>query len=591
MKKNRQVKCLLAAGVASLLLMTACGAKETQSDSVEWEETADQEEENAEKAAGSAEKAAELEEASEETAAQDEDQKRIEKVLSALGDVPYYGDTSKCQMSVKQAMAYAQLIADGMAGNFSVRGGYSENYNIVSWAMPFQVWDVHGGFWDDADRSHVMLADFAGDGNPYLYLYSTTDQPTENTASVEKNFEIYGWNGKEAELIYPTDVEYEAHSYRQTFQFYEDDEDGGRFKMDFVEYGPPQILYVNTIYVFEDGGIKQTDHWEEEDLPDENCLRTTKGGVEKKIPYDQVEKVQPHKHTLPYTCFHKMSPCAPEDMVNYLNAYASVMSNGESEPIKVSKLIRELKPMGEETANTAETEAAGAVEAWEETGDAAGDGLTIEGDMPQWKVNSLKILKDYMNGQRYLGDGINDVRSYSDSSCWQDELEPNFFYFDFSDINNDGRQELLVTYRRDYYDNGYITNYTEVYLPSLSPEELNAEHGDWEGSMMCIHGANLSENLYLCESNCAYPWIGIYTYDGQSFSIIAELDAGLSRITEDGETWEISLEDADEIYEDWLASYDDFYASTHLDISNIERVLRVTIETQGNDIWMVRNAE
>ena len=57
-----------------------------------------------------------------------------EKVQSAIGEMPYYGDTASCKMTAEQSTAYAQLIADGLAGDFSFRGGYDENlYDIVSW--------------------------------------------------------------------------------------------------------------------------------------------------------------------------------------------------------------------------------------------------------------------------------------------------------------------------------------------------------------------------------------------------------------------------------------------------------------------------
>ena len=45
-----------------------------------------------------------------------------EKVQSALGEMPYYGDTANCKMTAEQATAFAQLIADGLAGDFSFRG-------------------------------------------------------------------------------------------------------------------------------------------------------------------------------------------------------------------------------------------------------------------------------------------------------------------------------------------------------------------------------------------------------------------------------------------------------------------------------------
>ena len=92
-----------------------------------------------------------------------------EKLRSAIGEMPYYGDTANCKMTAEQATAYAQLIADGLAGDFSFRGGYDEGVvsDIISWNKPFYIYEYDNAV--EVDRKNVILADFSGDGNPYLY--------------------------------------------------------------------------------------------------------------------------------------------------------------------------------------------------------------------------------------------------------------------------------------------------------------------------------------------------------------------------------------------------------------------------------------
>lgn len=93
-----------------------------------------------------------------------------EKVQSALGEMSYYGDTANCKMTAEQATAYAQLIADGLAGDFSFREEYSEDYNILAWGEPFYATNPVN--WESVliDASGVILADFAGDGIPFVYV-------------------------------------------------------------------------------------------------------------------------------------------------------------------------------------------------------------------------------------------------------------------------------------------------------------------------------------------------------------------------------------------------------------------------------------
>ena len=134
--------------------------------------------------------------------------------------MPYYGDTANCKMTAEQATAYAQLIADGLAGDFSFRGGYDEGMvsDIISWNKPFYIYEYDNAV--EVDRKNVILADFSGDGNPYLYLYSSNNS--------KDSYEIYGWLDNTAKLAF--DIEANA---REGYYLYEDENDQGKVKLTY----------------------------------------------------------------------------------------------------------------------------------------------------------------------------------------------------------------------------------------------------------------------------------------------------------------------------------------------------------------------
>lgn len=166
-----------------------------------------------------------------------------EKVQSAIGEMPYYGDTASCKMTAEQSTAYAQLIADGLAGDFSFRGGYDENnFDILTWSEPFQVFDFDMGEKVEVDRFNIMLGDFAGDGVPYLYLYST------NNSVDNQSYEIYGWADNTVKLVHDTDED--KNSWQFPFYLCEDGNNQCEMKIDCVGYYPPAIYYEVDTYVF-----------------------------------------------------------------------------------------------------------------------------------------------------------------------------------------------------------------------------------------------------------------------------------------------------------------------------------------------------
>lgn len=259
---------------------------------------------------------------------EDIDQKEMEKLLSALGKMPYYGDASKCKMTAEQAAAYAQLIADGLAGDFSFRSGYDEEiYNIVSWNEPFHINQVDAfteGY--ETDRAQVILGDFSADGNPYLYI-SSSREPS--------SFEVYGWNESKP-VLSACGEKY----LRSDYALSEQDDGTVRFvEQDFNtevccgdEYFWAAVLQIE--YAFINSDMEQV---YERALAKQNpyddsgtfCI-VENGEQTGECPeegYESFLEKTPHQHTLPYKCFYEVKPCTLEEMLYYLNAYAAAMSD------------------------------------------------------------------------------------------------------------------------------------------------------------------------------------------------------------------------------------------------------------------------
>ncbi len=253
---------------------------------------------------------------------------REAELTAALESISYYGDKSKCSMTAEQAAAYGQLIADGLAGDFSFRGGYDEScFTITSWNSPFQIFDSDMGEQVEADRFHAMLCDFSGDGVPYLYVYSSTND------TGEQSFEIYGWTGQKAELIFDTDAE---KSYRNNFYIYEDENNKYEIRMDYEEYCPPALFYRVQTYAFAEGTIKTICGRTEENNFEDELWHVIENGVETVYTSEEYStltagrsQTENHKHTLPYTCFHAIQPSTLQEMMEGLNQYAALWG-GES---------------------------------------------------------------------------------------------------------------------------------------------------------------------------------------------------------------------------------------------------------------------
>lgn len=246
------------------------------------------------------------------------------ELMAVFESISYYGDKSRCAMTAEQAAAYARLIVDGRAGDFSFRDGYDENrFTITSWDKPFQVLDFDMGEQVEEDRYHVMLCDFAGDGVPYLYVCSSTND-IDNPS-----FEIYGWADHAVKLVYDTDAE---KSFRNSFILYEDEGTSPGVLMDVVVYQPPEMFYYVRTYAFAEGTVNAVCERTEELNWDEDVWHVIENGAE--MIYTEEEystltagrhQAENHNHTLPYTCFHEMQPSSLSNMQNGLNQYAALL--------------------------------------------------------------------------------------------------------------------------------------------------------------------------------------------------------------------------------------------------------------------------
>lgn len=475
-------------------------------------------------------------------------QKEIEKVQSALGEMPYYGDTANCKMSAEQATAFAQLIADGLAGDFSFRDGYDERFDILTWGESFQTYDINKGEVWEKDRSNVMLADFSGEGVPYIYVYSSTN------SELYPSYEIYGWTDNEAKLVIDTDTENTSIAC-EIYDFYEDENDRHKIKM-FLNssWGMGEDLIV---YSFVNGTMEERIIREDREEQD-GSWRVTENGVEKVYTakeYNAIssERIQEkeHIHTLPYTCFYDMTPCTLEEMVDYLNAYAAVMSDGKSVPVEIKE------------ADIVKHE---------------GTGIITKGEVPQWKIDVLDVLRKYMSGEISIGVGNADSVIYAEGTG---EAGGEGFYFGMTDLNNDGIQELLISGKDSTGAN------TQIHFPP-SYECLKN-----------ICGINNENGTYLVSEGSVCTEEHLYVYDGTSFSLLSSLegdwdseDGGPYTLTENGIAREISKEEFEAVLNDWHSRHTDIAdsADTYLDIENIENKIHVKIRVQNSGEWFVADA-
>lgn len=258
----------------------------------------------------------------------DEKQEGATEIAQALSRLPYYGNREVCEMSAEQAQAYAQLLADGMAGksSLSIDGVCPREFfplmdrvmtdPTAPWDLPFSVMDVGGSY--KTTRSWAILADFAGDGNPYLLAYD----PEKTTASCT----IWGWSNNSLYLI----ANSENWQGRTSLTLTADPQTGIVSADSSSSY---MTGAMGNSYLFEDGYVTMTSSWSQKYLQDTDQIVWTEDGVSTYYTQAEWQAFLENQPELPQSEQSKVydwpsledtmangTPLA--DMLDALNAYA-----------------------------------------------------------------------------------------------------------------------------------------------------------------------------------------------------------------------------------------------------------------------------
>lgn len=209
-----------------------------------------------------------------------------------LNTIPYFGDVNKCSMTVEQATAYAQLMADGITGKIPVYDGgavlslIDENLldATVFWDKGFTVFGYAGNY--QTSRNYAILCDFASDGNPYLLLTNGSISETDGEAS----FSVYGWQSGAVKCV----AEYE---FKSAFWWFTLTDDG-------IWEDSQQGNDIDSIYYeFESGTLKKRESRSEQ----------TTYAIDEAVP----------------------GSCTLREMITYLNQYTAALSGGTAQTVAV----------------------------------------------------------------------------------------------------------------------------------------------------------------------------------------------------------------------------------------------------------------
>lgn len=254
---------------------------------------------------------------------------KLAEAQKLLERIPYYGDPNQCTMTAEQARAYIQLLKDGVAGEMPIPPGHNKVLSRrIYWDQPFSV-EIggSGGATYDSDRNAVMLGDFAGDGNPFLYLASSR---------VDSSFEVYGWTNRTIKLA----ANEEGYGARLSVCLFEDSD--GTVKM--YEYGSGgAVTGSDTVLSFSNGkvgteyylltdGISYHEGGQLYTYKENNQLMdfTAEKEAYMKQKAELAQEANPethknHSHRLSTPCFYQIKPCTIAEMISYLEQYAELM--------------------------------------------------------------------------------------------------------------------------------------------------------------------------------------------------------------------------------------------------------------------------
>lgn len=231
-----------------------------------------------------------------------------------LRSVPYYGNVETCAMAADQALAYARLLADGIAGKMpesSIYDYMADPDTVIFWDTPFSVWGYMGEY--QTDRANAILGDFAGDGQPYLCVLSSVHP--------ECCFDVYYSDGGEANFVYGGET-YGGRWYT-TFGLDAD----GKMTISTGGSGGAASHYAER-FILAGGEAKTLHSWSEELDYETELMHVTVDGEESVYTLEEWENLEPVDWgDLPGTPY---TPIPLRDMITYLNEYAAAKGSNRA---------------------------------------------------------------------------------------------------------------------------------------------------------------------------------------------------------------------------------------------------------------------
>lgn len=252
-----------------------------------------------------------------------------QEILRAMS---YCGDVAACQMTADQALAYAQLLADGIQGKVPYAGNnenasiFSEWYNTLEadkffWEEPNTAWGYSGEY--QTDRANVILGDFAGDGTPYLCVV--------RSIAPEEGFDIYYSDGAAARYVFGG----ETYMGRDTTSFTLDKD--GAMTVSNAGIGGAG-LHGNDDYIVSGGKAVKVYSYEENFDYDTELMHVTINGMEtiytqeewEQENYNAGKKLNSDAKDQEYVISAAYTPIPLHTMIDYLNRYAAAKGSTRS---------------------------------------------------------------------------------------------------------------------------------------------------------------------------------------------------------------------------------------------------------------------
>lgn len=249
---------------------------------------------------------------------------------SLLGGVPYYGDVSKCKMTAEQASAFAQVIADGIAGKYGIWDSFTSSQKPFFWEHETDVF-IYTPY--KTNRANVILADLDGSGVPYLYVFSSLVDSC--------SYDVFGWTNGEAKLA----IGDESYQTRGESALYESD-NGTVIRVGSGSNGAAS--HSGETYIFSNGAAREAFSWDVTFDYSSNLLQVTINGKTTDYPasadyadiMDAAISASPYKivdmakRNLPYAPFSEVEsrPATLRQMMDALKNYASALNGSSSKP-------------------------------------------------------------------------------------------------------------------------------------------------------------------------------------------------------------------------------------------------------------------